>query len=324
MMELNKIYDPVDFLSPYLIGQILVNLLQGIILCQYYYYIVHFWKKERPWVKLLVHSAFILGVLKFCYVSLFTWQSFVVYFGNYSIWRTFRTIAIPFSFTTSIPNAVCQVFYVYRGWLFGRQPFFLVPATVLLLLSVASCAVQTYLASQYAKGRADIYLLTFRMSDVSLVSGLICDFFITIFTCYYLWREKTGVAHADKLIFRLVRISIQAAAIPTFFALANLVLNIVVPDLPWFAVANMALAHSYIFSLLYTVNSRKNTNDEISTVVFLDDMHIPQSHSPSIGPMTFWNRSDPLSVISAEASPTEKHGSFVHSSGRHIDEAVAA
>lgn len=83
----------------------------------------------------------------------------------------------------------------------------------------------------------------------------------------------------DKIILRLVRISVQSAAVPTLIALVNLVLNFLVPSTAWWAMENMALAHVYICSLLYTVNTRKNINDGISTVVFLQDMHIPQSHS---------------------------------------------
>ena len=83
----------------------------------------------------------------------------------------------------------------------------------------------------------------------------------------------------DKILFRLVRISIQSAAIPTMVALVNLVLVLLIPSTAWWAMENMLLAHTYICSLLYTVNSRKNLNDGISTVVFLQDMHIPQSHS---------------------------------------------
>ena len=138
------------------------------------------------------------------------------------------------------------------------------------------------------------------MADLSLASGLICDLFITTFSktdsfspcilityilsaCYYLWNEKTGIERTDKLISRLVRISIQSATVPTVCALANLILNIRSPMTPWFGVANMPLAHTYICSFLYTVNTRKETNDGISTVVFFQDMHIPESHPDSEG-----------------------------------------
>jgi len=37
----------------------------------------------------------------------------------------FNTIGIPFTLSSTIPSAVCQVFYIYRCWMVRLTPFFI-------------------------------------------------------------------------------------------------------------------------------------------------------------------------------------------------------
>lgn len=254
--EIIFIHTPQNQLGPPLIGQILVTLLQGTLFVQYYEYLLAYWNEKR-WTKWLVHLTFCLCVLKFAYVWWFSWDRFVTHFGNWAYLAIFSPISVPIGISSTIPSAVCQTFYIYRCWVLSRNYYFVIPAAVSLFVTIGSGIALTWGSGLAAGGKVVASNLILISINISLASGLLCDIFITTFTCYYLIREKTGFRETDGLVERLVRGTLESVAGPTIVNLINLILSNFSVNNQWFLVPNLALSHVYACSLLYSVNARK-------------------------------------------------------------------
>ncbi|KIJ36363.1 hypothetical protein M422DRAFT_34327 [Sphaerobolus stellatus SS14] len=260
-LELAYINGPVGQLGPPLLGQMFMTLLQGILLVQYYDYLLYFWNENRS-TRYLVHGAAALCTLKFAYISWFVWDRYVVHYGDWDKLLEIAPLTVPLAISGTIPNAVCQVFYIVRCWSLSHNWFFLVPAVLSLLLAIGGGAAQTWGAAMVYHGQFQGFTLIVDASNVSLASGLTCDVFITAFTCYYLIRRKTGFTQTDGLVGRLMKICIESAAGPTLIALVNLILNNRGLSTEWFLLPNIVLSQVYGCSLMYTVNARRNVADK--------------------------------------------------------------
>ncbi|KIJ52048.1 hypothetical protein M422DRAFT_776333 [Sphaerobolus stellatus SS14] len=253
-------------LGPMLLGEILLSMLQGIMLLQYQNYWVHY-AAEKIWTKWLVHLAFVLCGLKFAYTSFTTYDRFISHFGDWGYRRT-NQYEIGTTLSTSLAAAPCQIIYIYRCWILSHNRFFLIPACIALLTSVAGSCVGTWGSVEITENLIQGFYVVVPAANVNLAAGLACDLSITIFTCYYLLANKSGFSRqTDTLVFRLIRLSIETAMGPTIVALVNLILSNRDFNNQWYLLPNLNLAHVYGVSLLYTVNARRHVRDGISQMI---------------------------------------------------------
>ncbi|KIJ36361.1 hypothetical protein M422DRAFT_34325, partial [Sphaerobolus stellatus SS14] len=239
----------------------------GVLFVQYYNYFVNFWD-ERGRTRLFVHLTFITCSVKFAFVLWYTWDKFTSHYGDWSYLLKFDHITAPLGVSNLIPCVICQIFYIYRCWRLSYNLYFAVPAVVSFIITTGAGLAQMSLIIAASKGVAGAFRVIFLFSNVALAAGLICDTFITCFTCFYLWRQARGLsARTENLVFRIIKLSIESATGPLLVAFANLVLNNFFTNTnSWFALPNLALTHAYGCSLLYTVNSRKGLTKGLRTM----------------------------------------------------------
>ncbi|KIJ36364.1 hypothetical protein M422DRAFT_261318 [Sphaerobolus stellatus SS14] len=320
-IELLFIQTPVDQLGPPLLGQIVLTLLQGVLFAQYYEYLLHFWEEKR-WTKWLVHAAAALCAIKLIYIWWFTWDRFVNHYGDWLYLSIFTPISVAIGISSTIPSAVAQTFYIHRCWMLSHNWFFVVPAILSLIVTVGSGIVLTWGSVMAAGGILRGFRIITIAANTTLASGLICDLFITIFTCYYLVKNKTGFAQTDNLVFRLVKCSIESAAGPTIVALINLILTNRSTNNQWFLFPNIILSHVYGCSLLYTVNARRNVAGTLTTVVTGSLGSCPRSptktgrENGTAGAATkrslgIWRPRSLRTLTSTERHPQSMHGVLV-------------
>ncbi|KIJ36619.1 hypothetical protein M422DRAFT_260967 [Sphaerobolus stellatus SS14] len=140
-IELLDLNTPVDQLGPPLLGQMFATLLEGVLLVQYYDYIVNF-RYEQRWTKWLVHAGILLCSIRAFFIWWFIWDRFVLNYGNWAYVASFPAIAIGIPITGTIPNAVCQAFYIARCWTLSHNWFFLIPAMASLVVTVGAGIAQ--------------------------------------------------------------------------------------------------------------------------------------------------------------------------------------
>jgi len=291
-LELHVIEHPVGQLGPILLADIFVSLLQGVMVVQYHNYVINYWNETR-WTRWIVHTAFWLCTLKFAYVWWLCWNKLVAHHGDWFYLTLFTTITVPIGISTTIPTAVCQIFYIHRCWALSRNWLFLIPALLTLILTVGGGISLTVGSSWLSQGKLTSTKLNIVSADITLSAGLTCDIFITGFTCYHLLREKTGFKETDNLVVRLVKTSIESAAGPTIVALVNLVLsNLLATTDEWFLFPNLILAHVYACSLFYCVNARKDIDQAQIITRGLNSGSGSRIHTPRVASFSPWKKGD--------------------------------
>lgn len=257
--EILIINSPQNFLGPMFIGQATTTLLQGVFCAQYYEYVSGS-EDQRKCDRWLVHITACLTMLKLAYVWWVAWEIFVAHFGDWTYLVVFNPLAIPTSLFDTVPTAVCQIFYIQRGWTLSKNKYFVGPAILVMLFYIGSGIAVTWNAIQTAGGQAVVTELGLVSSNAAIISGLVCNLFITGFTCWYLVKEMTGTRKTDNLVKKVIRISIETATGPTIVSLLGLILANNSKNNEWFLFPALATSHVYGCSLLYIVNSRKRLN----------------------------------------------------------------
>ncbi|KIJ29251.1 hypothetical protein M422DRAFT_268528 [Sphaerobolus stellatus SS14] len=260
-------------LGPVFLGLLFMGFLQGVLFLQYTRYLERYLHEQR-WTKWLVHGAFCVCLLKWIYVTWFTYDRFVTHFGDWAYLNIYLyQSGIPVS--TALASAICQAFYTHRCWQLCHNWLFLFATSITLVGSLAASAVMTWGIASLAETYEVImtyhprfvYLegVIIPVANVHYACGLACDIMITAFTCYYLLAQKSGFSQTDTMISRLARISVESALGPTIIALVTLVLSNKSEESSWYLMTNLALSHVYTASLLYTVNTRQSVTDGLST-----------------------------------------------------------
>ncbi|KAG9083147.1 hypothetical protein FRC06_004680 [Ceratobasidium sp. 370] len=148
-----------------------------------------------------------------------------------------------------------QGFFIHRTFVLSRNWFFLVLTIPTLLLGVAGSLILTILVFDTALLISHLVLLN-AAANMMVACVVICDVFITGFTCWYLLRAKTGFAATNSLISRLLTTAIQSAAPPTICAILNLYFNQRASSTTWVNFFNSLMPFLYVCSMVFTLNAR--------------------------------------------------------------------
>ncbi|KAG9073966.1 hypothetical protein FS749_014528, partial [Ceratobasidium sp. UAMH 11750] len=221
--ELPYINTPDAMFGPWLLASISCLMMQGVLLCQTFNYMQHF-KHDRTPIKALVAFSVTLCTLKAGHMIYVSYDMFVTHFGNYLVAAIQGTSIKLTGLESSIIGAIIQGFFIHRTFVLSRNWFFLVLTIPTLLLGVAGSLIMTILVFNTTLLLSHLVLLN-AAANMMVACVVICDVFITGFTCWYLLRAKTGFAATNSLISRLLTTAIQSAAPPTICAILNLYFN---------------------------------------------------------------------------------------------------
>jgi len=94
-----------------------------------------------------------------------------------------------------------------------------------------------------------------------LAASASADLLITLSLSWSLFRRKTGVKSTDDQITRIILLTIQTGSLTTFFALADVIVFLIVPRTNINFVFDLALSKLCTNSLLCTLNARAGWNN---------------------------------------------------------------
>ncbi|QRW05826.1 transmembrane protein [Ceratobasidium sp. AG-Ba] len=181
----------------------------------------------------------LLCTLKAGHIIFVSWDFFINHFGDY-LFASVATASIKLTaIESTVIGAIIQVRIgiLYPPYLrLSRNWIFLVLTIPTLLLGLAGSLILPP-STDHPRFNPVLLIKNIKLlvpaANMMIACVVICDFFITSFTCWYLLRAKTGFAATNSLISRLLTTAIQSAAPPTICAIINLYFNQIAARTTW-------------------------------------------------------------------------------------------
>ncbi|GFZ47459.1 hypothetical protein JCM24511_05203 [Saitozyma sp. JCM 24511] len=226
---------------------IIDTFLAGVLAMQVNTYFTY-QSGDRFWVKCIVAYTAMMNVVVTVYYWVFSQHLFV---ENFGYWLWLENMPLLDALTVS----AVQFFFAHRAFLLlGGRYIILIPILLLIATGFASTIGVKILFHRAGS------LLEASSTGPPLITWLACTTAadIIIATCILtgLLRSKTGWAHTDKLVTRLIRLTFEAQLPPTFLSIGYVAEWIVQPDSLLGAVFQALQSKAYTVGLLVCLNSR--------------------------------------------------------------------
>jgi len=259
---------PQSFFAPMLsfgaafVGFSVASFLTGCMMVQMYlYFTTNKGSKDSTWLKCLIVAVWIMDFIQLVFQGQYIYSGLVNNFGNL-FWFATDTWAFNLSSVMSVFIAICvQMFYARKLYILSDNSLIL--PGIIAILSIVSFGfgiallVLVFKIREFAKYSSFTWVVQCWLSlliagDVTIVAGM----------TYHLKTRKTGFKSTDKLIDKLVMLTINTGLAPTVFELAHLIA---------FTVAGTSFAHIcfnfiapklYANSFLGTLNARTFIQNE--------------------------------------------------------------
>ncbi|TYJ54085.1 hypothetical protein B9479_005271 [Cryptococcus floricola] len=232
---------------------VIETFLAGVLVMQLFTY-YQYQKSDKIWTKLIVGWSAAWTMVITVYYWVYLSYLFVDNFGLWLPWLEVRWLAkMPlFDVLAVIP---VQAFFAYRAYLLMNRNKILIGVLGLLLLVAAGGGIgvtivfgaQETLFGATASGPTLITWTAVTTGADVIIAGCILTGLI---------RSKTGWAHTDKLVSKLVRMTFEAQLPPTFLALAYCIEWSQTPSSLLGAVFQCLQSKAYLVGLMFTLNSR--------------------------------------------------------------------
>ncbi|KAF7436239.1 hypothetical protein PC9H_003068 [Pleurotus ostreatus] len=161
------------------------------------------------------------------------------------------------SFFTCLVALPCQLFFVYRIWIFAGKfwliPMIFVPASVYQLAGYIAFLVMNYKTISIAQ----FYSLQKLLKSIWGVSA-VEDTLITLVLFYMLWKQRDGelLGQTSQLLYRVMFIGINTGTWTALVALFALITMTVWPNSMAFVSLNLVISPIYCNTLLANLNAR--------------------------------------------------------------------
>ncbi|KAI9636663.1 uncharacterized protein MKK02DRAFT_45369 [Dioszegia hungarica] len=271
-------------------------LLLGVFLMQVYTYFTY--QKNDRWIT----KAVVLTVLfiNLCFSGYHTYFIQWLFVENFGLWAPFfNTKRLAWGpFIDSLNSFVVQVFMSYRAYrLLNRQIWIPIVVTALCLTSIGA-TLSVLIIFSNLNSLIDAYRV--KIPELLWLTSVMCaDLIITISIIYGLSKSKTGWAHTDKTIGKLVRMTIEGQVPPFLIALIFMVEFINTPDNLLGATLQNLQCKFYAVGMMYSINAR---------VSFQRDINDARSHNGQVFAMN--SRPNPTQIQVAVETETYVNGPY--------------
>ncbi|WWC95701.1 hypothetical protein V866_002566 [Kwoniella sp. B9012] len=203
-------------LSPLILGMAVDGLLMGVAINQF----IRWWnhsKKEARHIRFLLYLASFGAIC----ATIFTWATtlhmFSYSYGSYSQFIKCDWIAW-YGILDPLTKISIQAFYAERAWRINKRNYIILIAIgICLCLSVTGSVGYTFITRTKTMNDFDMTAnIFFYLWPGACISA---DIIITSSIIYGLYHSRSGIDHTDRLVKRLMRISLEAQIPPTLVAL---------------------------------------------------------------------------------------------------------
>ncbi|KAH8797778.1 hypothetical protein DL96DRAFT_896902 [Flagelloscypha sp. PMI_526] len=235
--------------GPLLLGFFFNLFLYGVLVVQVYLYYIGF-PKDRWWFKALVYGVFILEVTQVIQCH----DKFDLYakeFGVIVSLEKLRFSWFSIAILSSLTGGIVQAFQAWRIYTFSKTWFISIGIWILTLLATAGIAqgiVSVHLTVPQivtnTKTTGIIWFTTTAINDVG-IAGILT---------YYLNRLKSGDKKTQKLLSKIIRLTVETGSITALGAIIIMITVFTIP--PWFYMISDCIGKLYANNLMVMFNSR--------------------------------------------------------------------
>ncbi|KAF5344782.1 hypothetical protein D9758_014432 [Tetrapyrgos nigripes] len=273
-------HDTILDIGPVLIGTLISYLLMGTLIVQLYTYYMSF-PDDRLVVKFTVYSVFVLDLVSTVAITDSAWLILVLGWG-----RVEGLHIVDWGFTTaplwsSLSSAIVQVFFGWRVWMLGckhsinRSEKRLWKTMTALIFAVSMTQVVGAIVSTARFSPINdlaFISIVFPSTATWLSASATADVMISVCMSVLLGRAITRnrrdqvsyiTRKTDALLTRIIRNTIETAAITSGAAILELILFLRLPNTGLHAAIARILPKLYANTLLASLNSRASFRREL-------------------------------------------------------------
>ncbi|KAI0093374.1 hypothetical protein BDY19DRAFT_423122 [Irpex rosettiformis] len=279
-------------LGALLMGGLISTFLSGIVTMQAYIYARNY-PTDRPLVKVLAGSTWLLDIFHSTMVATSLWLYLIDGFGSKSVhdkifWSLGVTVA-----STAILTFFVHAFFCNRLHKLSKGNFFLtVPIAFVALFRLVAACVTT--AEMIRLQSFSMFMAQFRwVFTLGLALSSVADVLIASGMCFFLRQNRTGTSDLDRIIDSVIYYTIENGLLTSIATILSLVFWLATPHNLVYMGLHFAISKLYANSLLASLNARKSLRQAHSSI---RDVHRPslgQGFPPNVRRLSnFTARSD--------------------------------
>ncbi|KAI0672923.1 hypothetical protein C8Q78DRAFT_1021968 [Trametes maxima] len=230
--------------GPQLFGYLFNYCLFGILSVQVYsYYLLGF--KDNRAVKALIYGLYLVEWLQLIMSTHDAVEVLAMGWGDTNALVSPQWLWIQIPILTGIISCTVQFFYSWRIYVLGKSLAISLSICLISLMQLAAAAATGIMARIIN----DLQLLQVRTKapcSVWLGGSATCDITIAASMLYFLWSERRRSAVSEKLVVRLMRLTVETGALTASMAVVDLALFV------GFQHNNLHMALGISLSKLYT------------------------------------------------------------------------
>ncbi|KAH8810275.1 hypothetical protein DL96DRAFT_1716978 [Flagelloscypha sp. PMI_526] len=237
--------------GPSLIGFFFNLFLCGVLVVQVYIYYMAF-GKDKLWTKAIVYIVFILEVVQTLMKCVDRFLIDVESYTNPSVITDNKTSWFCIPILTALTSGIVQAFFGYRVYVFSKSWFVAGLVWIATAAQISSGVAQGVISAPLTlPGVAE----KTRNTIIAWVSStVVCDVLIAVLLSYYLQKMRSGIKETDKLITRIVRLTVETGTVTAIWAILVIILFFIRP--PWFLIFTDSIGKIYANNLMVMFNRR--------------------------------------------------------------------
>ncbi|KIJ64817.1 hypothetical protein HYDPIDRAFT_111423 [Hydnomerulius pinastri MD-312] len=257
--------------GPVLAGVFISLVFYGVTIMQIFIYYVRY-PKDKAILKLLVAVVFLLETLHKFLACAGIWNYLVQHYGDFANLSVNHPPLLLAATVTSFLSLIVQSFFVWRIWSLNNGRFKWAIPAVLMPFVTAQPVLSIYFtvkAMNAGSTSVNTGSLLNKVANASNGTAAAVDITIAIAMCILLAMGRTGFSEStDRMILRLMVISVNTGLWTALFALVAVILLVVSPTNPLYAGVYTPLGTLYCNTLLANLNVRSYVRSADNSEVY--------------------------------------------------------
>jgi len=253
---------PAAFLQGQIfIGLILNVLLFGINVTQTYFYYIHS-KRDQLWIKIWVVVIFVADFIQPLFCSIYLYRTLIVHFGDEATSSTANNMFAVVPTMTSLTASLVQIFFAWRIRILTNNWYY-VAFVIAAAVSGGACSIViAFVGLSHSRfvdfGAFKVVVI------INFVSEMLADIMITSILVSFLHTHKSGFRQSDKMVDRIIRVTMQTGLLTLIFAILNMLLYLINVASGTYLISVFVTSKIYSSSFLSSLNSRQGWGYDVS------------------------------------------------------------
>ncbi|KAF8491762.1 hypothetical protein JB92DRAFT_2752710, partial [Gautieria morchelliformis] len=237
-----------------LIGHLFNYGLFGVLSTQVYIYTMAFPNDPRK-LKTIVYGLYLLECLQVAIATRDAFETLGAGWGNLEALNNPQLIWFETPVMSGFISACVQLFFAWRVYILSKSKLL---AGLISTLAVGQgvAAIVAGVTVNNLGNVSEVQAKAFKPTCVWLGGSAVCDIIIAGCMVYFLSRSHTGYANTDRVLSRLVRLTVETGLMTASVATIDLILFLVFQHNSVHLIPALTLAKLYTNSLMTLFNNR--------------------------------------------------------------------